>query len=210
MKAFTNTVETKAEAVSSARRHRKLDMLVKGTYSQGSGASFKGCSVGCTYQPFRGKVQADNLHALSEPVHGIPQSLTRIRDTVFEWLPEDAAKDWHVNFTIAIHVGADLSMVTSKLMYWLMTDKSGIRKHAKKSTLKIIDKIAELYKQRINGSEPQRSVWLSILEDARTERDAAYAAAAAAYAADAAYAAARRKYYKKIAAKVISLLKETK
>jgi hypothetical protein len=195
MKAFTNTVENKKQAVAEARKHRKLDMLIQGSYSETRGGKFKGCSVGCTYEPFKGKVEAPNLHALSEPVHGIPQSLTRIRDRVFEGLSVEDARDWHVNFTLSINVGADLSLCTDKLMLWLMTDKNGILKHANEATNKIISKVAQLLRNRIKGIQTDRSECLSILDEARSNRNAAYAAYAAyaaAYAAD--YAAAYAAY----------------
>lgn len=220
MKAFKNTIENKSQALAAARKHRKLDMLIKGAYAQGKGNNFKGCSVGCTYKPFEGKVEASDLHELSEPVHGIPQSLTRLRDQIFEGLSEEDAKDWHVNFIMAINAGADLSGVVDKLVYWLMADKNGIIKYADAATLKVIHKVAEVYKKKINGIQVERRECLSILDEADRCRRSAYGnsyyAAITAYYAVAYYsdngvsAAAGEKNWVTITNKLISIIKDTK
>ncbi len=213
MRAFTNTVENKTQAVKAAKTHRKLDMLIQGTYANGSGKSFKGCSVGCTYEPFRKEFKDLDLHKISEPVHGIPEELTRLRDNIFERLSAEDAKDWHVNFTTSISVGADLSNVINKFMYWLMTDKNGVIKYARPDGAAAIKTVAGLYKRRIKGDNPTQQEWEAAAAYAATANSAAaYAAtanSAAAYAAATAAAnsaAAYAKTYKKIVAKLLKII----
>lgn len=45
--SFNNNPALKAIHVEQAERHAAQDMLVAGTYGEGEGAAFRGCSVGC-------------------------------------------------------------------------------------------------------------------------------------------------------------------
>ena len=229
MKAYTDTLQTKTEALASMKKHREADKLVKGKYWE----SGKGCAVGCQYHAFKNDNDT-SYHSPSERVHGIPRALAYLEDRIFEGLPNAQAQKWPERFLKAIPVGADLSNVINELMYWLMTDKDGIQKHARPDRLKAIKQVAGLYKKRLAGKEPSVKEWEKARQDAADAAYAAYAAYAAAdadaaaYAADAAYAAAyaayaadaadaayaaayaadaRSGYYKRIADKLIEILK---
>ena len=124
---------------------------------------------------------------------GIPLIIGRLRDRIFEGLPNAAAKDF-VLTTRTIPIGADLSMVFPFFMHWL--------------ALAEIDRInpvahivADLYGHWVDGFSPSPHEWHAAeaaAEDAHWAAEAARAAAhwaaeaarAAAYAAEAARAAA--------------------
>lgn len=131
LRAYYKTIETKREAVANARSHRRQDKLIKGSYgshSENPALDFRGGSVGCTYAPFaeHWKPNAHNpaedvqdLHKLSEKVHGIPEWLTLVRDHIFETLPDDQIENWHVDFTSAPRTGAYLNEIFEPFSNWL-------------------------------------------------------------------------------------------
>ena len=223
MRAFKDCIEDKKTAVKNAKLHRKQDMLISGSYGKTINGEFKGCSVGCTYRPFEQSINGYDLHGLSEPIHGIPRSLTTLRDKVFEGLPNKERKDWHVDFNLSINIGADLSTVTDKLMYFILTDKKGISTTKNIKVKEYIESIVELYRRKIKGDNPSIKEWRDAAAvDAAVDvvdaaADAAVAAAyaasyAAADAADAAsYAsAARVKFWIRFSIQFKKILKETK
>ena len=188
MLAYNNDESLKQSILAEMAGHREADRLVQG---HGYWEDGKGCAVGCLIK--------SGDHREYETRFGIPCALAFLEDRIFEGLPEAEAQIWPERFLNAIPTGADLSMVVSKLMYWLMTDPDGIRKHARPDELKAIEAIAELYKNRLHGKEPSIENWLSA-RNAAAYDVAAYAAYAAAYyayyaAADAAYYAAAAAYY---------------
>lgn len=203
MLSFTNTIETKEQAVANAIFHRDHDMLIKGTYQQGTGKEFKGCSVGCTYNAYEGKVDAANLHALSAPVHGIPEWLTRLRDTLFEGVSDARRNNFHVEFFEAIPIGIDEITFEKKVKapFLILILESALTSfdHAKFPDAKAaIDGSIALWQRDDIGSED----WNKAAEAAAgaaaraagaagAAETAAWAAARAAWAAEAAAGAAR-------------------
>ena len=174
MLAYTDTIETKEQAVTNAKLHREQDMLIRGSYGEERhGEEFRGSSVGCTYTPFAKKGHP-GLHKLSESVHGIPEELTRLRDYLYEGLPNNRYRDWHVEFTEAIPVGADLSLVGYQFKLWLLKDKTyGVFQYANTQGKKAINAVAALLRRKIAGVNVKDYSWAA----------AEYAARAAARAA---------------------------
>lgn len=70
-----------------AIRHRALDLLAQGEW--------KTCSVGCFNKEY-GNAPAD-IKALSKST-GYPVWVHRLQERLFEYLPENCALDWHVQF----------------------------------------------------------------------------------------------------------------
>ena len=219
MLAYTNTIHTKESAVALAQKHQDMDNFIQGSYLLDNG---KGCSVGCMVGKYR-EEHGLNWHESTEPLFGIPRMLSRIQDRIFEGLPLEDAKKWTVRFISAVPEGKDLSNVIPKLMYWLMTDPEGIRKHARPDGLNGIELVASLYKRKLDGDTIADQEWLDARKVCRAAYaaadadSAAYAAAYAAYAAAdadsaayaaayAAYAAARKQFYIRIADKLINIL----
>lgn len=48
MQAYKNDPRLKKDFLAEVERHRKADMIIKGTYSEGSGKNWRGCAVGCS------------------------------------------------------------------------------------------------------------------------------------------------------------------
>jgi hypothetical protein len=92
---MTLYAERKAEHVALARKHFAADMLVKGTYGEGAGTEFRGCSVGC----LRHDIDCDdsgNKHADLAEYFLYPEWMLRLQDTIFEGLPSPEHLQWHV------------------------------------------------------------------------------------------------------------------
>lgn len=207
MLAFHNDPGIKRKYLTRVLGHQKSDELIKGQYWQNG----KGCAVGCT-------VHSEN-HMAYETELGIPVAIARLEDRIFENLPNDKAKEWPVRLLNSIHVGADLSMVPSKFLHWLLVNpKDGVIRFAKsKKSVKLIRDVADLYQRKLNGDSPSYQEWRAAY--AATAYDAtAYDAAvydAAVYTAynaynAAVYDAAKKNHYVIMSDKLIELLENEK
>lgn len=176
MLAYHNNPEIKEKYMARVQGHAKADEFIHGTYWENG----KGCAVGCTIH--------SSDHMAYETELGIPVMLARLEDVIFENLPNGKSKEWPELFLSSIPVGADLSMVGSKFMHWILIDpKDGVIRFAKGESKKAVEGVANLYQRRLNGDEPSDKEW-------------------AAWAARAAWAES----YQKMADKLIELLREAK
>lgn len=173
MLAFHNGPAIKEKYLARVRAHVLADELIHGKYWENG----KGCAVGCTVH--------SSDHMAYEKELGIPIVLARLEDGIFENLENGESKKWPERFLSSIKVGADLSSVGSKFFIWLLVDpQDGVIRFASQTGRTSIEKVANLYKRRLNGNEPAYKEW----------------------AAEAWEAAA----YRKIADKLIELLEEAK
>lgn len=110
--AFGGQTGRKAEALALAQAHQDFDAVVQGQYwEHGSAWTFGksgGCSVGCL-------THATNAHGDFVPLYGIPASVAKLSDDIFESLIREESKSFPVRFISAIPVGADLTGVYTKL-----------------------------------------------------------------------------------------------
>ncbi len=176
MLSFHNDIAIKEKYINRVKAHQKADEIIKGIYWEDG----KGCAVGCT-------IHAAN-HDAYELELGIPQTLARLEDGIFESLPNDRAKIWPAEFLSSIKVGSDLSNVWPKFAIWLLVDEiHGVLQYANTQQSKnVIQEIANGY---ANHKSITHREWL-IMKDAVYAIAAATDYAAAAYAAYAVYAAA--------------------
>ncbi len=86
MQAFNNDQKIKEFYLSRIREHYKADEIIKGAYWENG----KGCAVGCT-------IHSSN-HEDYEKIFGIPISLARLEDSIFERLENSLAKEWPLKF----------------------------------------------------------------------------------------------------------------
>jgi len=155
--AYTNCEQGKDDAVKAAKWHREQDMLIAGTYFEGDKESFTGCSVGCMYAPYNG-YKGKNLHYLSESVHGIPEWLTRVRDTFFEKLSSDKRNDWHVDFMEAPRKGAPLDTIKPAFMVFILKSNLDNFDHDKFPDVKAaVDGSIALWQRNDIGSDEWES-----------------------------------------------------
>lgn len=107
--SFNNDPALKALHVEQAERHAALDMLAAGTYGEGEGAAFRGCSVGC----FAHDIAPDSHdhHEVVAAARGLPVWLIRLQDAMFEGLPPADRAVFHTELARAIPVGVDLAPV---------------------------------------------------------------------------------------------------
>ncbi len=199
MIAFHGDPKLKKMMVEEIKWHQKQDKIVQGSYALNG----KFCAVGCSIESLNrklGKTYNHSDHSVYEEALGIPRIIAKLEDRLFERLEKEDALKFPLQFIKAVPVGADLSMVWPKFALWLLVDKKvGVIKFAKKDqTKKSIQNVADLYQRKINGEKIDVNQWLEVKNAAYAAADAAYAAAdaaddaAAAAAADAAdaYAAA--------------------
>lgn len=149
MRAFqTEHNITKADVLAHLAAHRTADRIIQGAYwvrtrepevdgiGTYSGPQFvatatdegRGCAVGCTINTFAeltGDKLDHSLHQLYETFIGVPRSLARIEDGIFEQMDRDDALEWPERFITAIEPGADLSLVPYHLALRFLTDDPG-------------------------------------------------------------------------------------
>ena len=179
MLAYHNKKEIKEYYLARVRAHRAADELVQG-YGYWEGG--KGCAVGCTIH--------GRDYGAYETELGIPRALARVEDYLFEHLPVEQARGWPERFLAAINPGADLSLVGSRWLLWLLSDvEHGTLRLCDPKGAEVTKRIIALYQRKISGGK------ISVGGCWGVRRDAAAAAANAAAAdanaaADAAAAAA--------------------
>jgi hypothetical protein len=111
--AYHNDQAIKDKYLARVTAHRAADELIQGFGYWHDG---KGCAVGCTIH--------GSDHMAYEAELGIPVAIARLEDSIFEALPGDSAREWPGRFLDAIRPGADLSRVTPKFLYWLLTTEA--------------------------------------------------------------------------------------
>jgi hypothetical protein len=148
LRAFHGDPAIKAKYLARVREHRELDQIIQGKYWENG----RGCAVGCTIH--------SNDHNRYEWELGIPEPLAHLQDCLFELLPLRVAKHFPVRFLKAIPVGADLSPVCDQFVYWLLTGLDcWMTRHVDDRYRPIIVAVAELYRRRLAGNEPEIVEW---------------------------------------------------
>ena len=171
MLAYHGDLSIKEKYLARIRLHAAHDEIIKGCYWQKG----KGCAVGCTIH--------GSDHGAYERELGIPQTIAHMEDAMFERLPNVIAMKFPERFLAAITPGADLSLVMSRLMLWLLVDPDdGVILFADAEDAKsAIERIAALYERQLSGDNPSPEEWSA--EAAAAKAAAAWAASSAAEAA---------------------------
>jgi hypothetical protein len=186
--AYHGDPALKAKYIARVRAHRQADNLIHGTGWENG----KGCAIGCTLESYD--------HSRYPIELGIPLSLAYLEDRIFEGLKNGAAQLWPEKFLASIQPGADLSLVTPKILLWMMIDeKYGVKRLADIQGKSVIDLTVDVLQKWIEWGEPDQS-----------EAAAAVAAAAAAAVAAAVgrWAVAEAEgFYSTLAEELITLLK---
>lgn len=187
IQAFKNDPKLKAMYLRRVRKHQKADEIVQGIGCEKNG-HFRGCCIGCLAEFYP-------AHAFLAKEWDAPEEIFRLADAIHEGLPLKLAKEWPAQFTKAVPVGADLSMVWPKLALWILADeKDGVKRFAgdRADVRKTIEGVAALYREWIeSGTKPEQSRWLSAWSAARSAawsaaRSAARSAESAAWSAESA------------------------
>lgn len=148
MKTFTNTKQTKNEALIMMREHERLDHIVQGAYTSWKNGVFKGCLVGCA---------TNGNHAGFEPEFGIPWRIAWLADDIFEGLSVNDAKKFPVKFFETVPEGVDLSRVHDQWCAWMLGDEvDGLTAISKKPSVAVM---AALFKRAASGDEPTEKEW---------------------------------------------------
>jgi hypothetical protein len=182
--AYHGKSEIKAKYLARVEAHAAADEIIHGSYWENG----KGCAVGCTIH--------SGEHAAFETELGIPRMLARLEDTLFEGQKNGDAKTFPARFLAAIQPGADLSRVSWKFLYWILTQDLAGRDNPR--VAQQIKACACVLVPLIEGGPADREAAIEARRNARN------AAAAAAYAA----ADARSECYTRMANKLIELLAE--
>ena len=173
MLAYHGDLSIKEKYLARIRLHAAHDEIIKGLYWEKG----KGCAVGCTIH--------GSDHGAYERELGIPRTIAHMEDAMFEHLPNVVAMKFPERFLAAITPGADLSLVMSRLMLWLLVDPDdGVILFADAEDAKsAIERIAALYERQLSGDNPSPEEWSAAAATACAAAPTACAAAAAACAA---------------------------
>jgi hypothetical protein len=172
------------------KAHHDADEIIQGKYWENG----KGCDTGCSFH--------SSDHGQWAVQLGIPVQIGRLRDTIFEGLPNARAKEFPLACSMATPVGVNLDRVWMQVMIWLLIDgEYGILQYAETDNLKkSIREVAQAYIDTLAGNEVPAARWVEIRNTAYTTAaiytayttytattDTATAAATAAAAAAATY-----------------------
>ena len=175
-----------ATFLEMAERHRAADMLIQGFFEKQDG---KACSVGC-FNADLGNAP-DDFEALAN-FTGYPEWAHRLQEAIFEGLPPDEAKDWHVQFAERCERVRDWKTQYHQTMIGVLNIA------LPHDTSIVVQPVIDLHKRAMIGDTPTAAEWAAARDATRAAaRDAARAAAwaaeatrAAAWAAEATRAAA--------------------
>src|SRR5690349_19470839 len=123
MQAYHGSEERRGAVLALVQQHEDQDKIAQG---HGYWEDGRGCAVGCTLESLRQLEGIAHInhsdHGLYESLIGVPPMLARIEDGLFESLPDGEWQTWPRRFLAAIPVGADLSLVASRFLHWLLVD----------------------------------------------------------------------------------------
>lgn len=211
--AYLGDEKLKEDFLKEISWHQEQDKIIKRTYGEGKGESFRGCAVGCSINSLnriQNKTYKTDDHSVYEEALGIPETIAMLEDGIFENLPGELSREWPLRFSSAIAVGADLSQVSHKFIVWLLEDVEQYVTDDFPDVIKAIRDVKELYiaslvsGEPIPGSAARSAAWSA----------ARYAAWSAAWSAaeSAAWSAARSaawsEKYIQMADKLIELLEQ--
>jgi hypothetical protein len=181
--SFHGDPEIKNAHTAQLKAHHDADEIVQGQYWENG----KGCDTGCSFH--------SSDHGQWPVQLGIPVQIGRLRDTIFEGLPNARAKDFPLACSMATPVGVNLDRVWMQVMIWLLVDgEYGILQYAETDNLKkSIQEVAQAYIDTLAGNEVPAARWVEIRNtaaanaaNAATNARTANARTANAYAANAA------------------------
>ena len=143
LRAFHNDPAIKAKYLARLRAHERADEIIHDIGWENG----KGCAIGCTLNKYD--------HEAYETELGVPESIARLEDVLFEGQSNGAAQTFPRRLLAAIPVGADLSMVTPRFVYWLLVDpQHGVIRFANGDGILAIQRVAALYQHWIDTTQP--------------------------------------------------------
>jgi hypothetical protein len=179
MLSFHGKQEVKDFYLARANAHFIADEIVKGAYWEDG----KGCAVGCLIH--------GNSHIKLSKELGIPLSIARLIDRLFEGMPNENSKSFPVRFIESIPVGVDLSLAMDKFYLSLLSDpEHGVLRYANDRVRPSIQGVIDLFTRKVAKDNPSIEEWVRARMSAYADATADAAGYAAATAAAAAYVVA--------------------
>jgi hypothetical protein len=114
---------TLEQVVNELKVHQRLDHYVQGTYDTNAGGEFRGCSIGCAVEslcrlegrPFETGNAPKELERI-----GVPQTLSRMIEFVFERLPYAEAVQYSIDAHEAMIGKTKLDDVMRQQHIWML------------------------------------------------------------------------------------------
>jgi hypothetical protein len=182
LKAFHGDKSLKSDLVKEIKWHKEQDKIIQGTYETNG----KYCAVGCSIHSLNVKKGTSfncHDHTIYETQLGIPESLARLEDIIFEGLTKEKCAEFPLKFIQAIPVGANLAMVAPKFIIFVLND---CLKNAEPDGVKAITTAIKLWSSVVAGKNPKPASWSA----ARSAAESAAWSAAESAARSAAWSAA--------------------
>jgi len=188
MLTYHNDPELKKKHIEMAKNHLAADMLRAGSFGEGLGEDFKGCSVGCFAYELTGST--DHPHKTLANSAGWPLWLVYLNDTLFEGLNETERLHFHVRLREAVPVGKDISKVLNQLIIFIL-DRNVKRlekldsTHEIKQIIDVTKQCRQLHVDVLSGVDVESSSWSAVESAARSAAASAewYAARSAEWSA---------------------------
>ena len=212
--SYKNDINLKNLLIEEVKNHRKMDMIVKGSYGKPNNPEEGFCAIGCSIHSLNIKLYKNyktDDYSVYEKELGIPEWLARLEDTIFENLPYNKEMKWPEQFLSAIPVGVNLEPVKWKFCSYLMNEnikrveKLKIDDSLKKQVLDAIKQIKSVHDIAI-----KTGVWDGAESATRSAESAAWSAArSAAWSAESA-ARSAESAMEKYSKELLKLLQEQK
>lgn len=182
-------------AVERMRAHALADALIQHNYvtlDPAAPGGYRGCFYGCLVAEIEPDVFVDLVdedgHIFCEEdaaprdphdgwsgaaarLLGLPVVFGKAAEHLFEALPRHAAPEFAVRLTEAIRPGVDLHRVIDRWMLALLVDPTGgIRRAVRYGDRWMVDRVAGLLQERIDGHNPDAAEWDTARETIRKAR----------------------------------------
>lgn len=89
---------------------------------------------------------------------GIPEDLAHLHNDIYHQLPPEVANTFAIEFLEKIAPGADLALVSRKLIFWALTDEFHGMLHFWPESVSL-QTAAELYRRLLAGEDVAREEW---------------------------------------------------
>lgn len=188
---YHNDPEVKARLLGELAEDEAADRFVRGTYGNGEGDQFRGCSVGCqTRRYLRLVAKAGSRHKAYELILGWPEWLALLEEYLFENVEPSRASRLSREIADAMPVGlsrADTDKLRHRFLAWILRNALAYDREKDPGVAKVVDKIAVMHE---DAASRKSAAWSAASSAAWSASESAAESAAVAAARSAAWSAA--------------------
>jgi hypothetical protein len=160
MVTYHNDPAVKSRLLSELAEDEAADRFLRGTYGEGKGEKFRGCSVGCQTRRYPAEVKqaGGDLHSAFPLIWGWPAWLAHLEDYLFENVAPGRASHLSREIADAMPVGLTVEQtdrLRHKFLAWILRNALVYDREKAPEVGKVVDEIAGMHEEAAEG----RAAW---------------------------------------------------